>query len=77
MTSQLNQVFTKHDELVNRGSSYENVGAKQKKRKLAQFKKAVDAALGSVSPLALFQHTPKRKRTFYDINDFDLRTIGT
>ena len=45
MTSQLNQVFTERDELVNKGSPYEDVGAKQKKRKLAQFKKAVDAAL--------------------------------
>ena len=44
-TTQFNQVITERDEQVNKGSPYESVGAKQKKKKLAHFKKAVNAAL--------------------------------
>ena len=45
MSTQLNQVLRERDEVVNTGRAYEDVGAKQKKRKLVQFQRAADAAL--------------------------------
>lgn len=45
MSAQLKKVVSERDEMVNKGSSYDSIGAKQKKRKLVQFKRAADAAL--------------------------------
>lgn len=45
MSRQLNQVLLERDDVVNAGKAYDDVGAKQKKRKLAQFQRAADAAL--------------------------------
>ena len=45
MSRQLNQVLLERDDVVNAGKAYDDVGPKQKKRKLAQFQRAADAAL--------------------------------
>ena len=45
MSRQLSQVLVERDAMVNTGRKYEDVGARQKKRKLAHFQSAADAAL--------------------------------
>ena len=45
MSSQLNLVLLERSEVVNTGKTYEDVGSKQKRRKLFQFQGATDAAL--------------------------------
>ena len=45
MTLQLNRVLAERSEVVNKGSTYDEVGTRQKKRKLSQFQRAADAAL--------------------------------
>lgn len=46
MRKQLNHVLLeRRDDVVNSGKAYDDVGSKQKKRKLAQFQRAADAAL--------------------------------
>ena len=45
MTMQLNRVLAERSDVVNKGSTYDEVGTRQKKRKLSQFQRAADAAL--------------------------------
>ena len=45
MHRQLNQALHERDDVVNAGKLYDDVGTRQKKRKLAQFQRAADAAL--------------------------------
>ena len=45
MTSKLNEVLLERSEMVNTGKSYDDLSSRQKRRKLSQFQRAVDAAL--------------------------------
>lgn len=45
MTSKLNEVLHERSDMVNRGRCYDDLSSRQKKRKLAQFQRAADAAL--------------------------------
>ena len=45
MTSKLNEVLLERSDMVNRGKSYDDLSSRQKRRKLAQFQRAADAAL--------------------------------
>lgn len=45
MSSKLNEVLLERSEVVNTGKSYDDLGSRQKRRRLSQFKRAADAAL--------------------------------
>ena len=45
MTSKLNDVLLERSDMVNAGKSYDDLSSRQKRRKLAQFQRAADAAL--------------------------------
>ena len=62
MTSKLNVVLLERSEMVNTGKSYDDLSGRQKRRKLSQFQRAVDAAFWfsesfGLVPVQLMVHT--------------------